>query len=177
MTFFNRLTRSPLLDWPAWILPGLIFVALSGCGEPNPLSGVKLYPVKGKVVLPDGKPLSAGKIVFVGDKTAVTSATDIGSDGGFEFKEGKGAGLPEGDYRIRIETTSGKGKNKLPFPARYLDEDGSHLKATVTSDDSKNTFEFKLDAKDLASSTTSPKGGHKPTHGMVVRRESSTYAN
>ncbi len=158
MTFLNRLTRGTLRQWPAWLLPGLVFVALSGCGETNPLSGVKLYPVKGKVLLPDGKPLAAGKVVFVGDKTSITSATDIGSDGSFELKEGSGAGLPEGEYRVRLETTSGKGKNKLPFPARYLDEDGSRLKATVTSDDSKNIFEFKLDAKDLASSTGSPKG-------------------
>jgi hypothetical protein len=164
MSVFNRLIHRPASGRPAWLLPGLIVAFLVGCGETNPLSGVQLYPVKGKVLLTDGKPLSSGKVVFVGDKTTFTSTANIDDDGSFEFKAGDRNGLPEGDYRVRLEatatkTTSGRGKNDLPFAPRYLDEDGSHLRATVTPEATKNTFEFKLDAKDLASSTSTSRGG------------------
>jgi hypothetical protein len=164
MIVTDRSARTPSARRLGWRLPAVILVGMSGCGETNPLSGVKLYPVKGKVMLADGKPLSAGKVVFVGDKTTFTSTTTIADDGGFEFKEGSGTGLPEGDYRVRLETTAGtsKGVNgnaRLPFASRYLDEDNSTLRATVVPDESKNNFEFKLDSRELASTT--PARGRK----------------
>lgn len=122
-------------------------VALAGC-ESNALSGAKLYPVKGKVLLPDGKPLTSGQVVFVGSKTMITSPATIESDGSFTFKSASNDGLPEGDYKIRIEggSTSGgkKGKANNPFADQFLDEDTSKLTATVTSDETKNNFELKL---------------------------------
>lgn len=123
-------------------------VALGGCDSNNPLSGAKLYPVKGSVLLPDGKPLTSGQVVFVGSKTMVTSPAKIESDGSFTFKGASGDGLPEGDYKIRIEGGSGsggkKGKANNPFADQFLDEDTSELTATVTSDETKNNFELKL---------------------------------
>ncbi len=132
----------------AWVMTAGLVVAMGGCGEPNPLSGAKLYPVKGKVLLPDGKPLSAGQVVFVGSKTMITSSATIESDGSFAFKSASGDGLPEGDYKIRIEGGAGsggkKGKANNPFADQFLDEDTSELTATVTSDEAKNNFELKL---------------------------------
>jgi hypothetical protein len=145
-------------------LASMLFVALAvlsaGCQDSNPLSGAKLYPVKGKVILADGKPLASGTISFVANKSTVTANADIGSDGEFSFK---GDGLPEGEYRVRVETTAAKRSGKkltaeLPFALKYLDEDASKLTATVTPDASKNNFEFKLDAKDAATSA-GPGGG------------------
>ncbi len=86
----------------AWVMAAGLALAVGGCGEPNPLSGAKLYPVKGKVLLPDGKPLSSGQVVFVGSKMMVTSPATIESDGSFTFKSASGDGLPEGDYKVRI---------------------------------------------------------------------------
>jgi hypothetical protein len=136
----------------ACFLPVFILMCLAGC-ESNPLSGLKLYPVKGKVLLPDGKPLTSGQVVFVATKSTITSTANIESDGGFTFKGASGDGLPEGEYKIRIEAgtsnTSLKGsrgapQGKLPFDGKYADEDSSPLSATVTSDESKNSFELKL---------------------------------
>jgi hypothetical protein len=123
-----------------------------GCGEPNnPLAGASFYPVKGRILLADGKPLPAGRIVFASTKSTTSSTAPIESDGSFTFKSSSGDGLPEGEYKIRIEpTTSGKTKGTMPFPGMYADEDQSGLKATVTTDESKNNFEFKLEAKDPA---------------------------
>jgi hypothetical protein len=113
-----------------------------------------MYPVKGKVLLADGKPPTAAKIVFIGKKTGLTSPSPIESDGTFTFKGRPGDGLPEGDYLVRIEIDESKlpvvkgapskRPGSLPFAAKYSDEDSSGLTATVTTDESKNNFEFKL---------------------------------
>ncbi len=122
-------------------------VAMVGCGEANPLASATLYPVKGKVTLPDGKPLTAGKVIFVGTKTTVTNTAPLGSDGTFtrDAKEG----LPEGEYKVHIEvgdTGPAKKRANLAFAAKYLDEDGSGWTATVKPE-GPNDFDFKLTAK------------------------------
>jgi hypothetical protein len=131
----------------AAVLPALFALAVAGC-ESNALSGAKLYPVKGKVLLPDGKPLQSGQVVFVGSKSMVTSSANIESDGGFAMKSSSNQGLPEGEYKIRIELGStGTLKSKgspPPVSGQFFDEDTSGLTATVTSDEAKNSFEFKL---------------------------------
>jgi hypothetical protein len=134
-------------------LAALLAACSVGCSD-NPLASARFYPVKGKVLLADGKPLTSGQIGFVGTKLSLTATANIESDGGFTFKGTSHDGLPEGEYKVRIdipEVAAGKGaagKVKLPFARKYGDEDTSDLKATVTSDESKNNFEFKLAAKD-----------------------------
>ena len=46
-------------------------------------------------------------------------------------------------------------KITIPFALKYTDDDGSDLKAVVTTDESKNNFEFKLEAKNDVSSKPS----------------------
>ena len=166
MSFVDSLiTRSALRF--AWFLSGAVVLGLSGCSDPNPLRGARFFPVKGTVLLSDGKPLTTGNVVFVGTKSQVTSSAAIASDGGFIFKSPKGDGLPEGEYRVLIEPTPGtdvkgsrgKAKINLPYASKYTDEDGSDLKATVSSDESTNSFEFTLEAKDDAKPTAAPRGG------------------
>jgi hypothetical protein len=152
LSILQRNTGPRLLAWSCCALASLI---VAGCGGGKSLGGVKLYPVKGKILLHDGKPLTSGRVSFVGLKSTITSLASIESDGGFTFKSPDGDGLPEGEYRVVIDPappTSIKGspaktKIVLPFAAKYTDEDGSDLKATVTSDESKNSFVFNLEAK------------------------------
>jgi hypothetical protein len=124
-----------------WLLSTVIAVSLAGCGESNPLSGLKVYPVKGKVFLPDGKALDSGKVVFVATKSTVTSLANIESDGSFTL-----SGLPEGEYKVRLEVgeSAHAKKGTTPFPTKYLDEDGSDLTATVKPDETSNNFDLKL---------------------------------
>ncbi len=106
------------------------------------------YPVKGKVTLSDGKPLASAKLVFQATKSSLTSTTTTESDGTFTVK-GTKDGLPEGEYKVRIEAGDmGPAKKKpvVPFAAKYLDEDKSDLTATVKPD-GPNDFEFKLSSK------------------------------
>jgi hypothetical protein len=143
----------------AWWLSASIAVVLAGCG--GSYSAPNLYPAKGKVLLADGKPLTAGRVVFVSNKPSITAAANIEGDGGFAFKAASGDGLPEAEYKVRIESGASGGskrpggrlKTNLPFATEYLDEDYSDLKAIVTTDESKNNFELKLAAKSPSDST------------------------
>jgi hypothetical protein len=147
-------------------LPVLIVMAMAGC-ESNSLSGKTLYPVKGKVLLPDGKPLTSGQVVFVATKSTITNTANIEGDGGFAFKGAGSEGLPEGEYKIRIEGGSsavvvkgrGAAQGKLPFDGKFADEDTSGLTATVTADESTHNVEFKLVPGNAAKNAADPRGG------------------
>ena len=86
-----------------------------------------------------------GKVTFVATKSTITSSAKIESDGSFAFKGGaNGDGLPEGDYKVRLEVGARAAPRKgHAVPKKYLDEDGSDLTATVKPDDSNN-IELKL---------------------------------
>ncbi len=153
MTWTECLSRAVIFRLAGCCLAALTVISVAGCEGGNPLSGATLYPVKGKVLLPDGKPLTSGQVIFVATKSTITNSANIESDGGFSFKEAGGGGLPEGEYKIRIDPGSsssvGKGSRRTPegklvFDSVFLDEDSSGLSATVTSDEAKNNFELKL---------------------------------
>jgi hypothetical protein len=132
---------------------------LPGCGgDPGAAGAVKVYPVQGKVLLDGGKPLSAGKVVFVPTGDSLLAATGtIQSDGSFSLETpGSGPGAPPGEYKVRIEADpsqlpkarpGGRGDGRgLPFPLRYSDEGSSELAAVVEPRD--NTIEpFQLSNK------------------------------
>ena len=142
MTRRNNREISRHRQWTALRLVFVMAVLLPGCGGSNPLGSASFYPVKGKVTLADGKPLPGVKVVFEGP---ATSNATTESDGTFTFK-GTKDGLPEGEYKVRLEVVESKGTAKkpaLPFPAKYLDEDSSDLTAKVTAA-GPNDFDFML---------------------------------
>lgn len=116
---------------------------LAGCGSgptADTLPVLKVYDVTGKVLLPDGKPLTGGWIYFVpkaGD-LPITPSGVIGPDGTFSLATGgSGEGVPVGEYKLRIETVEAPTdrKNRKPIvPRRYTDEDSSGLVATVRAE-------------------------------------------
>jgi len=115
----------------------LMISGLSGCGEPT-YSTPTVYPVKGQVLLPNGKPLTSGQVVLVSNQ-GMEFPGKVGSDGRFSIKCGAGDGAPEGEYKVRIDpepqpVSAGraqKGAANLPFPAKYASETTSDLKVTV----------------------------------------------
>lgn len=121
---------------------GATCVLLAGCSSSNDAAVVgTIYPVKGQVLLANGKPLDAGKVVFVPTNGTMIASGDIGSDGSFTLKSGEsGEGAPPGDYKVRIEAdptkhvAGKKGVAGLPFPSRYLDEDSSEIVVTVKAE-------------------------------------------
>ena len=121
-----------------WLIALLLAASagLSGCGQSDSLPKLQVYEVKGKVLLPDGKPLSSGLISFVpkGD-LPITPSAEIASDGTFSLVTGgSGEGAPSGEYKVRIEAPAIRPDPKTkkpPFPSKYTDEDSSGIVVTV----------------------------------------------
>jgi hypothetical protein len=115
-----------------------------GCADPDSPGTYTLHPVKGSVLLQDGKPLTSGRVVLVNRELAMEFEGKIEPDGGFQAGSNLGDGVPEGTYQVRIEpdTTSlpqakakgraATGKWQFPFSVRYSDEGTSDLTVTVT---------------------------------------------
>lgn len=163
MTFAIRAFRSrpcrvpalPSRRTPLMRLVAAAALAIApGCGEDRPEVGVATYPVQGKVVLADGKPLTSGVVVFVsgGEKTPPVSGT-VGADGTFAIMtDGVAAGAPAGDYKVRVEAdpdaatagTSSKKRGGMPFPAKYTKESTSGLTATVKAEPANELPPFVL---------------------------------
>jgi hypothetical protein len=129
----------------AWACFGPASLAvLSGCGSSNDAPRkVTVYEVKGKLLLPDGKPLSGGHVYFVPTDGALAPEAKVGADGSFSLvTANSGEGAPPGDYKVRVEPADPSlisprrptAARKLPFPPKYLDEDSSGLKVTIKAE-------------------------------------------
>jgi hypothetical protein len=151
----NRKTSAPLVRLG---MTGLLIGWLAGCsnefGAPLP----PVHPVRGQVLLPDGKPLATGQVVLVSTADAREYTGNLDADGRFVIKVGDREGAAEGDYKVRIDpepgTSKGKGKKgaaALSFPARYADETTSELKVTI------KPGENDLEPFKLTKSAASPK--------------------
>jgi hypothetical protein len=122
---------------------------LVGCSDNSGAAKIPVYPVKGKVLLPDDKPLTSGSVEFVGAKGVMASVMGkLGSDGAFtlgspETREG----APAGEYVVRIipdsssyvATNKGKAVDRqhLPYSPKYLDETSSGLTAVIKEGDNQ----------------------------------------
>jgi hypothetical protein len=128
-------------------------VAWLGCGDPNAVKPLTVYPVNGKVLLKDDKPLTKGQVVFVLSAKGLEFASPIGADGTFKMSSQFGDGIPDGDYLVRIDPSAtesaaarkvgGKSTWSQPYPVLYSDESASGLRASIKAGD--NTLEpFRL---------------------------------
>ena len=117
----------------------LMCLPLAGCGESK--QGPTLYPVSGKVVGSDGKPLEHVSVVLhpVGssDPEFVKPRAQTKADGTFAVTTlSAGDGSPAGEYRVTLEQwlvlkPDAPPANKLP--AKYAKPETSGLKATVNA--------------------------------------------
>src|SRR5690349_7811580 len=80
------------------VLLAVVVLAVAGCGG-------RKYPVVGKVVFKDGKPLPGGMVVFspLDSANHVGARGDIKSDGTFELSSEKaGDGSLAGRYQVLV---------------------------------------------------------------------------
>ncbi|MCI0455817.1 MAG: hypothetical protein L0Z62_02395 [Gemmataceae bacterium] len=131
--------RIPGASSTRWRLAALLsLVVAAGCGR----SG--LYRVEGKVVFPDGTPLTGGTVVFGPvDKDALLSPRgELRPDGTFQMSTHKeGDGAPEGKYRVLVaplEAEDVEGPPPPSFDRRFSSFDKSGLEYTVQP--GKNDF-------------------------------------
>lgn len=127
-------------------------LGLSGCGGPGPYSGA-LYPVKGRVLLADGNPLTGGTVQFIPSSGGLPASGPIAADGTFSLKSKTREGAAPGEYRVRIEPSpeilarKGRASPKLPFAAKYREYDGNTgLTATIEARETQ-LEPFRLDAR------------------------------
>lgn len=126
------------------LLAAMLVLSPLGCdgngkGKPDTVS------ISGKVAYANGKPLTAGTIVFnpsVEGEVAPLAA--IQPDGSFVFSSENG--IPPGEYRVSLATPEGetapaegeKGESKassFPVPVKYLQAETSGWTATVKESD------------------------------------------
>ena len=136
---FRSSARGCVILGLAGRLAVLSLIGMAGCGGPGPYAG-SLYPVKGKVLLDDGRPLAGGSVQFIPTKGGLPASGKIEDDGTFSLKSKSRDGAAAGEYKVRIEPRSellarkGRATPKLPFAAKYREYDGNTgLTATVTS--------------------------------------------
>jgi hypothetical protein len=131
--------RAPTTSWRLLAKGRLLVtacVAIAGCRGGDALPSLQVYPVKGKVLLADGTPLTSGWVYFVPKSgLTITPSAQLAPDGTFSIVTGgSGEGAPAGDYKVRIEAPQfggGPKSKKSPFPFKYTDEDSSGLDVTV----------------------------------------------
>ncbi len=125
--------RFPSLRTPRAAAVALVLLAAAGCGP-------KLYPVRGKVTLADGQPVTEGMVVFErkGEaKEAVTARGEIQADGSYRLSTHRpGDGVPAGTYRVLVApkfdpNAVDRAPKPPPFDPRYAEFGTSGLEFEV----------------------------------------------
>jgi hypothetical protein len=145
----HLLPLSPVVRRPRVRFAFLFLLDLAGCGgQPT------LYPVKGQVLLADGKGMTGGSVQFIPKRGGLPAAGIIGEDGTFSLKSLKTReGAAPGEYKVRIEPRSellakkGRAAQKLPFASKYREYDGNTgLTATIKAEETQ-LEPFRLEPK------------------------------
>jgi hypothetical protein len=127
----------------AWLLFALCLPALTGCG------GEGLYPVSGKVVYKDGKPVTAGFVIFEPVSQKISARGEIRTDGSFQVSTRReNDGALEGEYKVLIRPPplpeEGKAR-PAPIHPRFQNLDTTPFHFTVTRDRKKNHFTLEVE--------------------------------
>jgi hypothetical protein len=129
------------------LLPAL---AVIGCGPPR-VEQVATVPVKGKVVLANGRAVTAGRVTFAAKEANVGGVEpfgDLKKDGTFDLMTQKpGDGAPVGRYVVWIDLVDYRNPPKKfessPVPAKYRASATSDLVAEVKAGENDLTLTLK----------------------------------
>src|SRR5262249_22238436 len=124
-------------------LVSLVLLGVSGCG------GETLFPVSGKVTYKDGKPVTAGLVIFEPVGQRISARGEIQPDGSFQlgtYRDKDGA--MEGEYKVLIAPPplpeEGK-RRRSPVHPKYQNLETTPLKFTVTRHRDKNKFNIEVE--------------------------------
>lgn len=121
---------------------------MSGCGDGYPASATG-------VVTLDGASVPHGSVTFIPTTRGAGALAKIESDGSFEARTGRRAGLEPGEYVVTIRSREPSIPDphggpplpgKLITPQRYASSKTSGLKVTI--DPGSNTIELELHSDD-----------------------------
>ena len=129
--------------WHARPFLWLIWLAASGCGSQT------LFPVNGKVSYKDGKPVTAGLVIFEPVTQKISARGEIRTDGSFQLGTyTNNDGAMEGEYKVLIAPPPlpEEGKRlRSPIHPKYQNLQSTPLQFTVTKDRSKNRFNIEVE--------------------------------
>lgn len=118
-------------------------VIFSGCGSQT------LFPVTGKVTHKDGKPVTAGLVIFEPVNPTISARGEIQADGSFRLgTHGATDGAMEGDYKVLIAPPPlpEEGKRlRSPIHPKYQTLESTPLKFSVTRNRDKNRFNIEVE--------------------------------
>jgi len=128
----------------------LLTLSVVGCGPPR-VAQVTTVPIKGKVVLANGQPVTAGRVTFVSKETNVGGVEpfgDLQKDGTFSLMTQKpGDGAPVGRYLVWIDLVDYRNPPKTfsssPVPTKYRSSSTSDLAVEVKAGESELTLTLK----------------------------------
>jgi hypothetical protein len=132
--------NSPMTRWQSVLL--WFVLNLAGCGP-------SLTPVRGKVMLADGKPAAGSQVVFESDQDGkkISARGDVRDDGSFELSTFKPRdGVPPGKYKVQVNPppmVNAEGPYTSPFNAKYSSFQTSGLEFEVKSG-AKNEFPIQV---------------------------------
>ncbi len=126
---------------------------VAGCGG----GPIPTYPVRGKVTKADGAPLADARVIF--QMEGAVAAVDAVSPRGYTDKDGSyklgtfeiADGAPAGKYQVTViprlppANRDAGIKAQSPIDTKYLDFQASGLRFEVTTDASKNEYNFTVE--------------------------------
>src|SRR5262245_1010822 len=126
-----------------WALVSLVLFGAGGCGSQT------LFPVSGKVTYKDGKPVTAGLVIFEPVDQKTSARGEIRADGSFHLgTHTDNDGAREGEYKVLIAPPplpeEGKQRRSSVHP-KYQSLESTPLKVTVTRHRDKNQFNIEVE--------------------------------
>jgi hypothetical protein len=115
----------------------------SGCGSET------LFTVSGRVTYKDGKPVTAGLVIFEPLSQKISARGEIQADGSFQlgtYRDNDGA--LEGEYKVLVAPPplpeEGK-RRRPPIHPKYRSLESTPLHFTVSRDRNKNQFHVEVE--------------------------------
>ncbi len=132
------------------VLGAVALVCLLGCE-----SGPKLYPVRGKVTLPDGKPVHAGTVTFYPDAARGNTSLDLPigelkADGTYALASGPKPGATAGWYKVAVNAAERVNPND-PYRftwighERYTNPDAAGLAVEVVESPGPTQYDLTIE--------------------------------
>ena len=109
-----------MFEYRSWVL-AVVLVVLVGCGDgatgpPEKPPGVK---VSGKVLLPNGSPLTGGVLTLSPEAGLRGATASIGADGSFSLQESGTSEIVPGRYQVFVRIADPELAKTVP--AKYLE--------------------------------------------------------
>jgi hypothetical protein len=128
---------------------GCFALLLAGCS-----SEFTYVPVRGKVTLKSGKPLTSGTVMLFPDgdnKLRKSPSAKVGADGAYELDTEGRSGVPIGSYIVVVKwpmrKVNGVEPGPPPFSTKYMYPEETPLKMEVVANPTAGAYDLVLDEK------------------------------